>query len=202
MVWGIKKELKRKAIHLLAISFIIIFILIFSTFGKTIALLVLVFLLIIFLELDYVRVELRKKIPLISGLWRLKEKDRPGGQVFFLIGSIISLAVFDFDIALTAILMTVFGDMAAALIGKKFGRTWLTKKKALEGILAEFIVDLLIVFVIIGYSSWNWVIMLVMALTATTVETLVEKLDDNLIIPLFSGFNGQVIRYILNFLKV
>ena len=43
-----------------------------------------------------------------------------------------------------------------------------------------------------------------MALTATIVESSIKKLDDNLLIPLFSGFNGQValliVPYILNFL--
>ncbi len=196
MGWDLKKELKRKAIHLLALSFIIIFILISSNYGETLALFALVFLLIIFLELDYVRVDLRRNIPFVSGLWRLKEKNRPGGQVFFLIGAIISLAVFDFRIALVAILMAIFGDMAAALIGKKFGKTWLTKTKALEGILAEFFIDVIIAYFIIG----NWIIILIMALTATTVETLVNKLDDNLMIPLFAGFNGQLALYILKLL--
>ena len=196
MGWDLKKELKRKAIHLLAIFFIILFVLISSSFGKTIALFVLVFLLIIFLELDYVRIDLRKKIPLISGLWRLKEKDRPGGQVFFLIGAIICLAVFDFRIALAAVLMTVFGDMAAALVGKRFGRTWLSEKRALEGILAELFVNLAIAYFILN----SFAVMIVMALTATVVESLVDKLDDNLMIPLFAGFNGQLALYILNFL--
>lgn len=198
MEFSFKKELKRKAVHLLAIFFIILFVLISSSYGKNIALLVLVFILLVFLELDYVRVELRKKIPLISGLWRLKEKNRPGGQVFFLIGAIISLAVFDFRIALTAVLMTVFGDMAAALIGKRFGKIWITKNRALEGVLAEFLVNFFIAYLIIG----NWVIVFVMALTATIVESLVSKLDDNLIIPLFSGFNGQLVSYILSYLAV
>jgi len=193
MSWNLKKELKRKTIHLLALFFIILFVLISSNYGESLALFVLVFLLIISLELDYVRVELRRKIPLISGLWRLKEKDRPGGQVFFLIGAIICLAIFDFRIALAAILMTIFGDMAAALVGKRFGKTWITKDRALEGILAELFVNLIIAYLVLG----NIILMLVMALTATIVETLVKKLDDNLMIPLFSGFNGQLVLYIL-----
>ena len=197
MVWDLKKELKRKAIHLLALSFIVIFILISENFGEALALFALVFLLIIFLELDYVRIDLRKKIPFVSGLWRLKEKNRPGGQVFFLIGAIISLSVFDFRIALAVILMTIFGDMAAALVGKRFGKTWLTKTKAWEGILAEFFVDVVIAYFIIG----NWIVILVMALTATIVETLVDRLDDNLMIPLFAGFNGQLTLYILSLLS-
>ena len=193
MAWDLKKELARKVIHLMTVSFIIIFLIISRTYGRALALLALVFLLIVFLELEYVRVELRKKIPFIWRFFREKEKERLGGQAFFLIGAIISLAVFDFDIAVTAILMTTFGDMAAALIGRRFGHIWITKTRALEGILAEFIVDLLIAYFILQ----NWPIVFVMAITATVVEAAIEKLDDNLIIPLFSGFNGQLIRVIL-----
>ena len=201
-MWDLKKELKRKGIHLLSIFFIIIFVLISFNYGKSIALFVLVVLLIFFIEIDYVRVELGKKIPIFWRFFRKKEKDRHGGQVFFLIGAIISLAVFDFDIALVAILMTTFGDMAAALIGKRFGRIWITKKKALEGILVEFVVDVAIALIILGSSSLKLVVVLIMAITATFVESVVEKLDDNLLIPLFSGFNGQLARYLLGFLKI
>lgn len=199
MTWDIKKELKRKFVHLLALSFIGIFLLISTTLGRELAFLALVLLLIIFLELEYVRVEWRKKIPFFSGLWRGKEKDRVGGQVFFLIGAIISLAVFDFDIAIAVILMTVFGDMAAALVGKRFGKTWISKKKALEGILAQLFVDLVIAYFIIGIEEG--IVLLVMAFTATIVESAIEKLDDNLLIPLFSGFNGQVARMIVELVK-
>ncbi len=203
MSWDLKKELKRKVAHLLALSFIAIFLLVSEFYGKNLALLSLVLLLIIFLELEYVRIELRKKIPLLSGLWRGKEKDRVGGQVFFLIGAIISLAVFDLDIAIAAILMTIFGDMAAALIGKRFGKTWISKDKALEGIFAQLFVDVVIAYLVFNiiFGSGGWVIMLTMALTATVVESVLSNLDDNLMIPLFSGFNGQMIRLILNFIK-
>ncbi len=193
MTFDLKQELKRKSIHILAISFIIIFILISSQYGKTLALFTLVSLLIIFLELDYLRVELGKKIPFIHKLWREKEKNRFGGQVFFLIGAIISLAVFDFNIALTTILMTVFGDMAAALIGKAYGKLWVTKTRALEGIAAEFFVDIIISYFILN----NLLLAVIMSLTATVVETSIEKLDDNLMIPLFSGFIGQLFLLIV-----
>ena len=98
--------------------------------------------------------------------------------------------------------MTTFGDMAAALIGKRFGRIWITKKKALEGILVEFVVDVAIALIILGGGSLKLVVVLIMAITATFVESVVEKLDDNLLIPLFSGFNGQLARYLLGFLKI
>jgi len=198
MGWDLKKELKRKLIHLLSIFFIIVFVIISTNFGKKIALFALVLLLVIFIEIDYVRVELGRKIPIFWRIFRKKEKNRHGAQVFFLIGAIISLAVFNFDIALAAILMTTFGDMAAALIGKRFGRIWIAKERALEGVAAEFLVDMLIAFIVLD----NWIVMLVMAFTATIVETFIYKLDDNLIIPLFSGFNGQLVLYLLKILKV
>ncbi|HZX45048.1 MAG TPA: SEC59/DGK1/VTE5 family protein [Candidatus Nanoarchaeia archaeon] len=210
MDWNFKKELGRKAIHLLSIFFLVTYIIFASTFSDKIALLILGFFLIILIEFEYLRVETGLKIPVLSLLWkykRKKEKNRLGGEVYFLIGSILCLALFDLRIAAAAILMTTFGDMAAALIGKRFGRVGVMKNRTLEGILAELIVDLLIGFLLIrtlvGSSPWwltsiipsgtpIWPIIIVMAFTATIVETLVSKLDDNLLIPLFSGFNGQV----------
>lgn len=189
-----KKEVKRKSIHLLAVVFVIIFILVSENYGEKLALLSLVFFLIIFLEVDYVRVELGRKIPIIWRLFRRKEQNRHGGQVFFLVGAIIAFSVFSFDIALAAVLMTVFGDTTAALIGKRFGKFWITKNRSIEGIAAEFIADLIIAAIILD----GLVLILIMSITATIVEAAVDKLDDNLMIPLFAGFAGEVVELILN----
>jgi len=176
-----------------------------EAFNEKIALFGLAALLIVMIELEFLRIERGIKVPIINWLWKYKrpeEKNRLGGEVFFLIGAIISLALFDIRIAIAAILMTTFGDFAAAIIGKRFGKIWITKNKALEGILAELIVNLIIGIVIIKGVLWQlapvpqetiWPIIVVMAITATFVETVVTKLDDNLLIPVFSGFNGQLI---------
>jgi len=94
--------------------------------------------------------------------------------------------------------MTTIGDASAAIFGKRFGRTWIPKLKdrAVEGCMAEFAVDLLIGFVFL--NSYPWLIILVMAGTATIVETVVNKIDDNLLIPLFSGFNAQILTYMIS----
>ena len=212
MGWDLKRELGRKALHLLSISFLVIYIIVSTTFSHKIALFILAFILTILIELEYVRVELGFKIPILSKLWekfkREKEKHSLGGEVFFLIGSILVLAIFDLRIAAAAILMTTFGDMAAALIGKRFGRTWITKRLALEGILAELIVNFIVGFLIIRTSLWwlrnnqifgeaIWPVIIIMALTATLVESVVTKLDDNLLIPLFAGFNGQIVLWMV-----
>jgi len=218
MAWDFRKEVGRKLIHLLSISFLVIYIISASTFSHRVALLILGFLLIVLIEFEYLRVELGMKLPILSVLWRYKrakERNKLGGEVYFLIGSILCLALFDLRVAAAAILMTTFGDLAAALIGKRFGRLWIPKLKnrAVEGVAAELVVDLIIGFFIIrtltdGSVWWLssaipfgqpiWPIIIGMALTATVVETLVSKLDDNLLIPFFSGFSGHIIFLLLS----
>lgn len=207
--WDFKREIGRKVIHLLSLSFLIIYAFFSSYFNHKIALIVLAFLLTILIEIEYFRLEIGKHIPILSYLWRMYKRERErealGGEVFFLIGSIICLAVFETRIAFAAILMTTFGDLASSLVGRKFHNLKIhyLKNKAFEGIFAELIVDLIVGFLVFYYPFCNfsgavlWPIALVMALTATFVETVVSKIDDNLLIPLFSGFNGQITYFIL-----
>lgn len=194
MVWDFKKEILRKLVHIIACIIIIVAVIfIADSYGKNIALLFLVFLLMAWLVMDFLRVELKAELPLINHLFREKERKRFGGQIFFLVGGIIAYAVFDFDIALAAVLMTGFGDLASSLIGGGLGRIWITKDRNLEGILAEFVVNLAIAYYILG-NAW---IILTMAGIATIVETLVNQLDDNLFIPVFAGFAGQIASYLI-----
>ena len=63
--------------------------------------------------------------------------------------TIIVFAAFDYPIALVAMLLTVFGDLAAALIGIKFGSLYLYKDKTMEGSLAGLGMNLLIGFILL-----------------------------------------------------
>jgi dolichol kinase len=123
---------------------------------------------------------------------RAKEENSLGGQVYYILGVILALSLFEFPIAITVILMTVFGDMAAAIFGIAFGKHWIKQldETAWEGIIAEFVVDLVIGYLILA----NWVIVIPMALMATFVETIFPHVDDNLAIPIFAGFIGQALK--------
>jgi phytol kinase len=211
--WNFKKELARKFVHFLSILVLLIYFLIAETFTPRYALFILALILMIFLEFEYLRIEKGNKIPFLNKLWkylrRKKEKDKLGGDVFFLLGAILVLAIFDTQIAMAAILMTTFGDLAAALIGSKFGKHFFMKERAWEGTIAEFVVNILIgigVFFIYAGNPISsltiWIIIIVMSLTATIVETLIYKMDDNLVIPLFAGFNGQIAKLILDYLRI
>jgi len=208
MEFNFKQELMRKGVHIFAILYILIYYFFLKFYGHYAGLMALVFVLCFFLVIDYFRIEREKRILFFHRFWREKEKNRFGGQVFFILGVIIAFAVFDFKIALLGILMTIFGDLSSALIGKRFGKHYLIslEDRAWEGILAEFFVDVLIGFFVffINWNSFSFVfnyqfliVILVMAFVASFVETIVYKMDDNLVVPVFSGFAGQVVLRLL-----
>ena len=123
MVWGLFHEIGRKIIHITILVVLLIYNIVQSSYGKQLSLLFLVLLLIIFLVLEYFRLELGWKMPFFSQFIRPKEQNRMYGVIYFLSATIISLAVFDYKIALAALLITTFGDMVAALVGKRYGTT-------------------------------------------------------------------------------
>jgi dolichol kinase len=67
------------------------------------------------------------------------------------------------------------------------------RNKTWVGFLAELGVNLAVGFFILD----NIYVIIGMASVATIVETLVDELDDNLLIPIFSGFAGQIIMFSL-----
>ena len=177
----------------------IIIVLTYYMFGQQAVQALLMVYLILILVLEYFRLEWDKKLPIFHNLFRAKEADRLGGYVFFTIGCIIAVSVFTQEIASAAILMTTFGDASAALFGKAFGKTWIPglKNRAIEGCAAEFIVNVVIGLIFLP----GWIVIIIMAGTATVVETLANKLDDNLLIPVFSGSCGQVVLLIMSYIS-
>ncbi|MBU1704405.1 MAG: CTP--2,3-di-O-geranylgeranyl-sn-glycero-1-phosphate cytidyltransferase, partial [Nanoarchaeota archaeon] len=149
-MWTFTHELGRKAVHLSILLVIFGYYLIEQTFGKQLALLALVGLLILFLIFEFFRLELDMTPPFFEQFIRPKERTRPYGVIYFLSGTIISLAVFDFKIAFAALLMTTFGDMGAALIGKRYGKTIIFKNKTVSGGLTELTINLFVGFVILS----------------------------------------------------
>lgn len=202
MMWGLFQEIGRKIIHItilivLAAYFFIEKSLISAGYSNAVAkqvgLLFLVGVLVIFLILEYFRLELGWKMLFFSQFIRSKEHNRMYGVVYFLAATIISLAVFNHKIALAALLMTTFGDMVAALVGKSFGTTLIYRNKTWAGFLGELATNLTVGFLVLS----NIYVIIGMAFVATIVETLVDELDDNLLIPIFSGFVGQIILFSL-----
>jgi phytol kinase len=187
-------EFLRKAVHMVSI----LIVLIYEFFGKEAVLWVLVSFLVTMLFLDYFRLEHNIKIPFFYTMYRENEANRFGGHIYFALGAISVIALCSKEIAYAAVLMTTFGDMAATLIGKFYGKRRVFYRifkndKSIEGSTSEFIIDFLIGMLILG----NPLVSLVMAFFATLTETAVSKIDDNLVVPILSGFFGQIALILL-----
>ncbi len=187
---GLVDEILRKCIHLTSV----LIVLIYAYAGKQFVLSFLITYLVIIMVIEHFRLEHGMNVPLFHFLFREKEESQIAGHVFFAIGAIISISVFSEMIAYAAILMTTFGDMIAALVGKSIGKTRICNGKTMEGCAAEFVMDFFIGYAFID----NLFIVLIMALTATVVEAVVGEIDDNLAIPVFSGFVGQVLFVLIS----
>ncbi|HTZ41770.1 MAG TPA: CTP--2,3-di-O-geranylgeranyl-sn-glycero-1-phosphate cytidyltransferase [Candidatus Omnitrophota bacterium] len=181
-------ELRRKLVHILSAFYLFIYYFTDKIFGQDEAILILVFFLVILSFAEFLRIKYSVKIPLFERLYRENEKNNLSGSVYLLIGIIIALSAFDFNIASAAILMAIFGDTASALIGKRIG----FKAK----FIAEFIVDVAVGFIFLN----NLLIIIAMAFTATVVEIGLKSIDDNLAIPVAAGLAGQILAILMKIL--
>ena len=193
MTPSLKKEILRKLFHLMEIPVLLVYSYIHFVWDGRVAILALTALFLILLEVEYVRLEVRPKLPAIMSLFRPRERNNVTGTVFFIAATIIVFSAFDYSIAMLALLLTVFGDLVSALVGIKYGKHKLFKKKTWEGFLAGLAMNLLVGWLFLPEFP---LVFIPMALVASFVELITNKLDDNLTVPLFSGFTGQMIVYL------
>lgn len=187
------RELARKTFHLSSVLILVGYTLLLNYTSPRVAMLAMTTLLLILLEVEYVRLEHKPRIAEVFHVFlRHHERTRISSAVFLVISCIISFATFDYWVAFLAVSMTVFGDLAAAIMGKSFGKTKIYMNKSVVGTLACLLMNM-----VVGILSLPGLLILFapMAVIATFVELFTRKMDDNLTVPLFSGFVGQMIVY-------
>lgn len=113
-------------------------------------------------------------------LFRPKEKGGLSGSTYILFSSLLLTLFFAREIAALSMVYIVAGDVAGALVGRKFGRHRLFDK-SWEGTSAFFTACFLSGFFVPGLSL---PVKLIGAATAAAVEALPLKLDDNFTVPL------------------
>jgi len=117
----------------------------------------------------------------------LKEKERKKFSTIplFFIGILLPLLFFERKIAVAAVLFLIYGDFFAELIGTKFGKIKIFRKKSLEGSLACFGSCVIIGLIL----NLGWILILVGSLAATLSELYSElmKIDDNLAMGMIAG---------------
>ena len=150
---------------------------------------------IILLFIDLLRVEYKVNFPLYSLFTKEKEKTNLHALTFAFLAAIITIMMYEFKIALAAMSMSIFSDGIAAIIGIKFGRHRFKNRKSIEGSLASLMTNLIIGYFLIH----SWYIFIPMAIIATLTELVITHMDDNFVVPIFSGFIGQLILLLVTF---
>lgn len=115
------------------------------------------------------------------------QQPKATGMVFFFLGHLLCIFLFEPLIATCASLYLVLGDMAAAIVGISFGHIKIGNK-SLEGSIAMWCVCLCIGSILFWRVRLGEYPIFVGASTATIVELLLPRwIDDNLSIPICSG---------------
>ncbi len=185
-----KAEVLRKSIHLLSISIAVVYY--FVT--RELALTILIPLTILSLILDLARYfspAYKKFLYSIVG-FMLREHEINSkkiilsGATYVLIAALVTVLFFPKAFVLLGIAVLIFGDIFAALIGRKFGRHKFLFK-SLEGTLSFFIFGSLIMLVTpkIEGSLTEYII----GFAAVAVAAIIENVsygwaDDNLTVPI------------------
>ncbi|AFN73678.1 phosphatidate cytidylyltransferase [Melioribacter roseus P3M-2] len=188
-----KNEVLRKAIHLCSLSIPVIYYHITKELALSILTPLLVISLIIDLGRYYVKPVSDFFYKIFGFLLRNHEKDhttkRLNGATYVLISAVIVVSVFPKVIAVTAFAVLIIGDIAAALVGRKFGHTPLLKK-SLEGTFAFFFFSGLVVLFtpkVTGGVAEYFIGFAAVAVGAVVENLSAGFLDDNLTIPISVG---------------
>ncbi|MCL5271717.1 MAG: SEC59/DGK1/VTE5 family protein [bacterium] len=186
---SIKAELSRKGIHL-ATS---IFPLAYAVGDHKRVMLAILGVLLVLLAIA----EIARRRPVWLGrlfnrvfgyMLRDHEKSRGLlGSTWYCLASLLCIAFLTRPVAVLALLYLAYGDTAASLVGRRWGRTRIGAK-SLEGTLGFMAVACLAAAVARACSpEYSLTVGLIGALAAALAELLLTRLDDNLSVPLVAG---------------
>ena len=136
-----------------------------------------------------------RQVLLISGITAAASRERDKGQlvlgpITLAVGAMLALMLYPLKAAEIAIYALAFGDSAASIVGKFFGRIVIPGfgKKTLEGALSCFSVVFIVTLVISRNVSGAFLI----AAVTTLIELIPVKDLDNLLIPVGAGLAAVI----------
>lgn len=198
-----QSEVLRKAIHLCSLSIPVVYYFI----TRELALSILIPLALLSLVLDLSRYYFKPFSNIFYKIFgfmlRKHEKDEKrknlNGATYVLISAVLVIAIFPKVFAVTGFAVLIIGDIAAALIGRKFGQTQFLLK-SLEGTIAFFIFS--IVVILFTPKIEGNITEFVIAVIAVGVGAVAENIstgwaDDNLTIPVSIGITMWILYALL-----
>ncbi len=114
-------------------------------------------------------------------LLRRRERSAVSGATYMAAGFLLVFVLFPRPVAVLAMLYLTLGDLAAAVVGKRWGRHRIAGGKSLEGFAACLVVNVTAGLLLPGIG---WVPALVGGGAAAAIELAPLRMDDNLTVPL------------------
>jgi glycerol-3-phosphate acyltransferase PlsY len=194
-VTPVRRALPRAAFHATAG---IIMVLALYFLPRLIVQAALAFGTVVFLVMDLTRLRFPGIGRIFASLFtiyiRRAEDTRILGASYFLVGCLVSVLAFPRDIAVLAILFLSLGDPAATIIGTWKGHVRL-RGKSIEGNAACLVVCLAISYLVTSITHHTgYLVGAAGAFFAALFESLPLPVNDNLTIPIGSGFSMMVLN--------
>lgn len=186
---SMKRELKRKVLHLTGLIVPVVYILSDRTYTLTFIGMAMVVFLILepFRIVEAFRDKIKRVLRLyvqdevistleknIDEITREEERSGIAAHIYFTAAAFIVVYFFPMDIAVGAIAVATVGDAMAAIIGKTLGRHRFTNGKSVEGSLTYFLSALIILISLMSFPH-----ALVGALAGMLAEFYDLPPDDN-----------------------
>jgi len=181
-----KNDWTRMILRLLSIFFLVFY----DIFSKTISLWIIILFGIVFISLDFRRIlrghSEEKGDNDSKSLYRQEEKMKFSSISIYIVAFFITILVFPREIAFSATIFLVFGDIFGKIFGLGFGRHRLLNK-TVEGTLAYGGCMCLCGYVLYTLLGISPVMLLFGGLAAPITELLSIKMNDNFTVPIISG---------------
>lgn len=200
-------EVKRKLIHLFSLNISLIYIHI----DKWTAFWIMLAITIITVSLDI----LSKKVEAVEKFFykyfgsllrkheKKKKKLRLNGASWLVISATLTILIFPKLFACVALSILIVADISSALVGRKFGKTPLFKKKTVEGSAAFFVTSaatVVVYFLVFQLNNYFLLYGLIAAFLTTFAEAISKqiKVDDNFIVPIVFASTMWIVEIVLN----
>lgn len=133
----------------------------------------------------------------LSPLIKTKERFQPTGTTFFLFGVLVAIISCPHHIVVASLTFLAISDVAAAVVGERWGRIKILNK-TLEGGISFFVTALLVGMALLHLprmqmEGLNFRLIAWGALVAALVELFSYKIDDNLTVPIITSLVMKII---------
>ncbi|MBI4016386.1 MAG: hypothetical protein HY363_01705 [Candidatus Aenigmarchaeota archaeon] len=190
----VQKELARKAVHVFAgVVLLAVSRWLYVLYGFSIMHFFLLFVTIGAVLADITMAATKSSLPIFKQLQRKQEKHGIHHHTLALLTILVLLKLIDTRIVAVSALMLVFGDAAAAVVGKLFGKHKIFHSKTWEGTTAMLSVSLFSAGIVLGVNM----VSISMAVAATVAEAYSTRISDGITIPFAAALVGYVITSVV-----